>query len=495
MNKIRINIHKEIGEVHPFLFGNFIENLDQCIYGGVYDPASPLADESGFRKDVMEATKSMGVSNVRFPGGCYAPFYHFVDGIGEKSQRPLTRYKGYPESNEFGTDEFIEWCRKIAAEPFICVNMGTGTPEEAMSWVEYCNGKAGSRWADKRIANGYAEPHNVKLWAIGNEISAPWELGYTETPQHYITKAREFAMAMKFADPDIKLVFCGAHFPIDFPHDNWNREILDALYEYIDYINIHDYIGHDYKDSVMDTWQEWGPVRTHYYLSEFMTLLEDAYRIMREDIRLINHKKNKFKSIGIALDEYNPWYRQEDNHMVPFNVSDSLLVGSYFNIFIRNSDVATLANMAQLVNTIPAMVCEPGGKGFYRQGTSYVQEMYWANKGLTAVDVWENGEKYKGAYYEKVPLLDASASYDKANHTVILNIINRDHENSHTIDIGILDEQIISVQGKVFGDMEIEALNTFDEPARLHITDFESTTSSTIELKPLSVYVLSIKLK
>ncbi|MBD0381866.1 alpha-L-arabinofuranosidase C-terminal domain-containing protein [Paenibacillus sedimenti] len=495
MNRIIVNPKRVVGKVNPLIFGNFIENLDRCIYGGVYDPDSRNSDEDGFRKEVIEASKSMGISNVRFPGGCYAPFYHFEDGIGDKANRPLTRYKGYPASNHFGTDEFIKWCNKIGAEPFICVNMGTGTAEEAMNWVEYCNGKAGSRWADKRIANGSPEPYNVKYWALGNEISAPWELGYTETPQDYIKKAREFAMAMKFADPTIKLVFCGAHFPIDFPHDNWNRDILDALYDYIDYINIHDYIGNDYKDSVRDTWQEWGPVKTHYFLSEFMTLLEDAYRIMREDIRLINHKHNKFKTIGIALDEYNPWYRHEADHMVPFNVSDSLLVGSYFNIFVRNSDVATLSNMAQLVNTIPAMVTESGGTGFYRQGVSYVQEMFLANRDMTAVDVWNGGSTYQGSYYKEVQLLDTSASYDENNRTVILNIINRDHENHHTVDIGITDEQIDTISGQLFGDREIEAMNTFAEPARLRVKDFETTGSGVIELEPLSLYVLKIRLK
>lgn len=211
----------------------------------------------------------MGVTSVRFPGGCYAPYYHFVDGIGPKDKRPKKRYrKNYDTpDHSFGTDEYIKWCRKIGADPFICVNMGTGTAEEARNWVEYCNGEEGSLWADLRIANGHREPYQVKLWGLGNEIGGNWELGYCDTAYEYVKKAREFAMAMKEADPAIQLIGCGAHFPIldgiyqvpggrfPNPSDNWNREVLDTMFDYLDYISIHDYIGHDYKDCIMDCWK------------------------------------------------------------------------------------------------------------------------------------------------------------------------------------------------------------------------------------------------
>lgn len=266
--------------------------------------------------------------------------------------------------------------------------------------MEYCNGEEGSYWADLRIANGHREPYQVKLWGLGNEIGGNWELGYCDTAYEYVKKAREFAMAMKEADPAIQLIGCGAHFPIldgiyqvpggrfPNPSDNWNREVLDTMFDYLDYISIHDYIGHDYKDCIMDCWEEMGAEKVHYYLSEYMGVLEDAYQLMRQDIRLAQHKHHKFKRIGVALDEYNPWYRSDGDTFCPYHVGDGLLVGSYFNIFIRNADVALLSNMAQLVNVLPAMVTESGKDGFYRTAVSYIQELF---KDSCEKNLWMSG--------------------------------------------------------------------------------------------------------
>ncbi len=486
MTKIYINPEREISKINPMIFGNFIENLGNCIYGGVYDKESPVSDKNGFRKDVISAAKAMGITNVRYPGGCYAPYYHFYDGIG--NERPIIQYRDYPPSHEFGTDEFVKWCSMVGAEPFICVNMGTGSAEEAMNWVKYCNGVGGDIWADKRIKNGHKEPYNVKYWAIGNEISAPWELGHTPTPADYIRRARDYAMAMKAADPSIKLIFSGAHFPIDFPHDNWNREILDALYEYIDYINIHHYIGHDYKDGIWDKHQNMTAEEIHYYLSDYMQLLEDALKIMREDIRLISHKKNNFKKIGIAVDEYNPWYREEENIFVPMNLSDSLLVASYFNIFFRNADVVQICNMAQLVNTIPAMAAEPGGRGFFRQGISYVQELMKTNSSNTAVDVWCNSPEFKGSYYPSAPILDVSAS--KSGNIIYLNVVNRDTHNTQPIQICVTEKVVKRIKAKRLMHKNIEAVNSFANPFELKIEDLGEIEN--IVLEPLSLYVLEV---
>ncbi len=485
--RVYINPQREIGKINPMIFGNFIENLGKCMYGGVYDKESPQSDSNGFRTDVIAAAKAMGITNVRYPGGCYAPYYHFYDGIGEK--RPLIKYGNYPSSHEFGTDEFVKWCRLVGAEPFICVNMGTGTAEEAMNWVKYCNGTAGDIWADKRIVNGHKKPYNIKYWAIGNEISAPWELGYTPTPADYIRRAHDYAIAMKAADPSIKLIFSGAHFPIDFPHDNWNREILDALYPYIDYINIHHYIGHDYKDEIWNTWKTMTPEQIHYHLSDYMQLLEDAIKIIREDIRYISHNKNSFRHIGIAVDEYNPWYREDIDTFVPMNLSDSLLVASYFNIFFRNADIIDICNMAQLVNTIPAMAAQTGGTDFFRQGISYVQEMVKVNSGNTAIDIWCDSPQFKGSYYPSAPLLDISAS--KNGSTIYINILNRDTDNTHSIDLNIADAQIEKISAKRLYHKNISAANTFETPEILHIEDVGLLDQ--IILEPLSFYVLTVE--
>lgn len=506
--EVFVNPDRVISEVSAGIFGSFIENLGACIYGGVYDPGSPAADEDGFRMNVIETAKKMGVTSVRFPGGCYAPYYHFEDGIGPKEQRPKTRYRTHYDNpdNSFGTDEYIKWCRKIGAEPFICINMGTGTPEEARNWVEYCNGSVGSRYADQRWQNGHKEPHGVRLWGIGNEVGGNWELGYFDHAGDYVRRAREFAMAMKEADPSIKLIGCGAHFPVldgiydaptgyfPNPSDNWNREVLDRMFEYLDYIDLHHYIGHDYKDDIMQTWEKMGTEKVHYYLNEQMQILEDAYRIMREDIRLIRHKHGNMKPIGIALDEYNPWYRADENICCNYTAADGLLAAAYFNIFIRNADVAVLCNMAQLVNVLPAVIVEPGGGRSFRTAVSYVQELFLPNKGLEAVDIWVQSPTWEGAYYKEVPYLDASCSYDREKKRLVLNLVNRHIKEDVTVSFGIKGKTVGAISGKFFGNTEPDTENDLEQPNRLSLKEFRCTEPSGIVIPPLSAAVLNVEL-
>lgn len=506
--EVFVNPDRIIDTVSPGIFGSFIENLGACIYGGVYDPESPVADEDGFRKDVMEAARRMGVTSVRFPGGCYAPYYHFEDGIGPKEERPKTRYRVHYDNpdNSFGTDEYVKWCRKIGAEPFICVNMGTGTPEEARNWVEYCNGAGGSRFSDKRIANGNPEPYRVRLWGLGNEVGGKWELGYFDNASDYVKRAREFAMAMKEADPKIRLVGCGAHFPIidgvydaplgHFPNpcDNWNREVADRMFEYLDYINIHDYIGHDYKDDIMRSWEKMGTKQVHYFLSEHMRVLEDAYRIMREDIRLAQHKHRSFKPLRIALDEYNPWYRADENTSCNYSAADGLLTAAYFNIFIRNADMAGLCNMAQLVNVLPAVVAESGKERSFRTAVSYVQELFLPNKGLEAVDVWTQSPVRKGVYYEEVPYLDASGSFDPARNLLVLNLVNRHMTESMDVGLGIKGKTAKAISGSIFKGDGADTVNSFAHPDRLGLRPFPCEGTSCVTLPALCAAVLKIEL-
>ncbi|MFD4603827.1 alpha-L-arabinofuranosidase C-terminal domain-containing protein [Streptomyces sp. NPDC058464] len=465
------------GRVDPMVFGSFVENLHRCVYGGLFDPDSPVADDEGFRTDVIATARAMKVSNVRFPGGCFAAYYHWKDGIGPREQRPRTRYRAddtWPASNAVGTDEFVAWCRKVGAEPYLCVNMGTGTAEAARDWVEYCNGRAGSRWADARIAGGHAEPYGVRYWALGNEISGPWEQGYTATAEEYIQRARDFAMAMKAADPTISLVVSGAHFPIDFPQPHWNRDVLAALYEYADYVSMHHYIGHDYKDDIRTRYPSMSTREVHDFLTEHMRLLEDAIGLLREDIKLVNHSRGvAVNRIGIALDEYNAWYKtdgsQGDDLVETYPLSDALLIGAYFNIFLRNADVLRLANMAQLVNTLPAMVVESGGSGAFRQGISYVQELFAASAGLQAIDVWCDSPARPGSYYPNVAHLDVSASYDSAAREIQLFAVNRDPDQAYPLNLVSPAGALRVRETAVIGGDSLDAANSFAEPSAIRI--------------------------
>jgi alpha-L-arabinofuranosidase len=498
--RIVITPGRTIGVVDRKVFGGFIENLEHCIYGGVYDPKSPVADADGFRKDIIEASRAMGISIIRFPGGCFAANYHWLDGIGPRKDRPKTKYSSYwPADNDFGTDEFIAWCRKIGAEPQICVNMGSGSPEEARNWVEYCNGPAGSKWADLRVKNGHPEPYNVKFWDIGNEVSGEWENGYAEKEEDYIRQAREFARGMKLVDPSIKLVLTGNLFPTYHARKNWNRAVLETLYPYIDYITMHYYVGQIGKSCVAGELTKAGPEAIHRRLTEGMMEVEDGYRVLREDIRLIKYHMPEQKQIGIALTEYNPnysaSYKTIDGLNCWFDLSDALAVGAFFNIFIRNADVATLSNMAQLVSVLPALQCKPGGAEFCRQGISYVQEMFLANRENTAVDVWVDSPTFKGDFQPAVPLIDASASFDQKNKRLVLNVINRSPGEAFTCELNVPGMHIKNITGQALGNMDLKTMNTFKEPQILapHEVKAVQPDKITIDPKTVGVYTLFLE--
>ena len=197
MGRIGIDLARRIGTVDRRIFGNFIEHLGRCIYGGIYDEGSPLSDARGFRQDVLEAVRPLRVPLLRWPGGNFVSGYHWLDGVGPKDQRPRrTELAWYAEeSNRFGTLEFIEYCREIKAEPFICVNMGSGTMDEAQAWVEYCNGTGNTSWANLRRQHGHPEPLGVTYWGLGNEMYGSWQIGNLNA-HDYVKKARSTVLPL-----------------------------------------------------------------------------------------------------------------------------------------------------------------------------------------------------------------------------------------------------------------------------------------------------------
>src|SRR5215510_10656739 len=209
--RIKIDIDRTIGEVDPHLFGNFAEHLGRMIYGGIYEEGSSLSDKDGYRKDVMEAVKQLNVSILRWPGGNFASGYNWTDGIGPKDQRPVRMDLAWNalEPNRFGTDEFLRYCELIKTEPYICINLGLGTIDDARHWVEYCNEPRHTFWADQRRKNGRDEPYKVTYWALGNEIDGPWQLGH-KSAEEYAKFALEAAKAMRAVDHSIKLVASGS---------------------------------------------------------------------------------------------------------------------------------------------------------------------------------------------------------------------------------------------------------------------------------------------
>jgi alpha-N-arabinofuranosidase len=250
LNTIYLNSKFKVGEVDPRIFGGFLEHMGRAVYEGIYEPSSPHADGDGLRTDVLEALQRLDMTIMRYPGGNFVSGYHWRDGVGPKSERPRVRELAWKsiETNQFGTEEFIGLCRKMGWAPMITVNLGTGTPEEARDWVEYCNSPVGTRNSDLRASNGGGEPHSVELWCLGNEMDGPWQMGHVPASE-YALRARQAAKMMGIVDPSVELVACGSSGPQMATYPEWDREVLEVLRDSADYVSLHRYVGNRRNDT------------------------------------------------------------------------------------------------------------------------------------------------------------------------------------------------------------------------------------------------------
>lgn len=438
--RIKIDIDRKIAEVDPKIYGNFVEHLGRCVYGGIYDPGSANSDEKGFRKDVLQAVKELNVPIVRYPGGNFVSNYHWLDGVGPKNERPVRMELAWHrlETNQFGTNEFVEFAKKIGTEPYIAVNLGTGTIEEAQRWVEYTNVKEGSFYADLRKKHGYTEPYNVKYWGLGNEMDGPWQMGHLNS-EDYSKKAREAAKLMRLTDPSIKLIAAGSsNYRADANPDEWNGTVLHELRDVVDYIALHIYVGNASNN--------------YYNFVSTPGVLDHRTQIVKG---MINREMQKARRgdrdpIYIAWDEYNVWYRARGGAAArgtnaleeKYNLEDALVIAGFLNSFIRNADVVKMANMAQLVNVIAPIFTNE--KGIFKQTIFYPLELFANNALGTSLDTFVTCETYDtddflaapGEAKPKqihVPYLDVSTTYK--NGEVIICVVNRNKDKAITTDI------------------------------------------------------------
>lgn len=408
--RIKVDTERKTGRIDKLIYGNFTEHLGRCIYGGIYEPQSPEADADGFRKDVIQYTKDLGVSVVRWPGGNFVSGYKWEDGIGPRDKRPKRKDLAWGdiEPNLVGTDEWLKWTRAVGAEPYICVNMGTGSLDEARNWVEYVNGKQGLYYSDLRASNGHPEPYKVKFWGLGNEIDGEWQMGH-KSAEDYTKFALEAAKLMKWSDDSIKLIASGSsNYRNDWIH--WNRTVLNGMYPYIDYISLHHYSAKRNND--------------HDAFMAVTYQVENTIRVTEGLINEVKTKHNLKKPIYIAYDEYNVWYRafNESKLEEHYNMEDALVVAMYLNVFVRNAHIVKMANMAQLVNVIAPMMVT-GGK-LWKQPTYYPLQLFAQNchgsnlSTLVLCDTYTTGEL-------KVPYLDVSSIHNEKTGEVIINVVNR----------------------------------------------------------------------
>jgi alpha-N-arabinofuranosidase len=413
--RIKIDLDRTIGEVHPHVFGNFAEHLGRMVYGGIFEEGSPLSDEDGFRKDVMEAVRQLGVSILRWPGGNFVSGYDWKDGIGPKDLRPVRTDLAWNalESNRMGTDEFMRYCQKVGAEPFLCFNLGLGTIDDARHWVEYTNEARHTFWADQRRKNGREAPYKVKYWGLGNEIDGPWQMGY-KSAEDYAKMALETAKVVRWLDKDVKLVATGSsNYEADWI--GWNRTVLQTLRDQIDYIGLHTYMGRD------DDFER--------FLASSQ-VLESHIEITAGLIRQVQSGRENPRPIHIAYDEWNIWYRARGGvgHEEIYTFEDALWMGMVLNCFLRHADTVKMANLAQMVNVLAPIMTNK--EGMFLQPTFFPLAEYGKQRGNTSLEVWVQAPTYAVGNRAPVPYLDVSATFDPKHRRLFLNVLNRSKDKA-----------------------------------------------------------------
>ena len=379
----------EIGKIDPRIYGSFIEHLGRAVYGGIYEPDHPLADELGFRKDVMEKVRQLGVPVVRYPGGNFVSGFNWEDSVGPVDQRPrrLDLAWGTTETNEVGLHEFASWAKKADTQIMYAVSLGTRGADAARNVVEYANHKGGSYWSDLRIRNGAEKPFDIKLWCLGNEMDGPWQMCH-KTAYEYGRTANEAAKMMKWVDPSIELVACGsaAH---DMPtYGAWEYEMLMECYENVDYVSLHRYYGNPTGD-------------TPGFLARSMDL-DDFIKEVTAICDAVGGRKHAKKKLNLSFDEWNIWYHssEQDKEVLKadkwgralplledvYNFEDALLAGAVLITFLKNADRVKVACLAQLVNVIAPIMTRNGG-GCWTQTIFYsIFHPFQSRQGYTARD-------------------------------------------------------------------------------------------------------------
>lgn len=426
MEKAKISIDKDytIGMIDKRIYGSFIEHIGRAVYGGIYDPAHPLADDMGFRTDVIELTRELKVPLVRYPGGNFVSGYNWEDGVGPREHRPKRAELAWfaIENNRIGTDEFCEWSRRTGTDVMMAVNLGTRGVAAACNLLEYCNFPSGTHWSDLRIKNGYKIPHAIKLWNLGNEMDGPWQIGH-KTAQEYGRIASETAKAMRWIDPTIELVACGSSNSGMATCYDWEAAVLEHTYDFVDYLSMHQYYGNPHND-------------TPSYLASTLDMDRFIDNIIAT-CDYIKAKKHHKKTMNISFDEWNVWFHAKpDNDKAAkwqegpafnediYTFEDALVVGGMLISLLRHADRVKVACQAQLVNVIAPIMTE--NKGRVWKQTIYYPYLHTSLYGRgTAMNVQIDSPKYDSKDYTDVPVLDAIAVESEVRDFLTIFAINK----------------------------------------------------------------------
>lgn len=463
--RVEIHLDEPIGLIRPALHGQFIEHLGTCIDGGIWvGETSPISNIGGIRADVVEALRKLHIPVLRWPGGCFADDYHWIDGVGPRKFRPrnINLWWGQSiEANAFGTHEFIQFCRLIGAEPYLAANLGSGSPRELRDWVEYCNFAGNSTLAKQRGENGSPMPFSVKLWGVGNE---QWGCGGHMKPEDYAKEYRRFATYLKdLSDTPLDLIACGPDTGrVDF-HADWTTRFFEELG---DFNRIHAFGAHYYCGTAGSA--------TQYSVDQWYELLWRAAQMAPriELHRKLMNESGVGKNVGLVFDEWGTWHPptpgKNPAHLWQQNtLRDALVAAITLDSFHRHADKIVMANIAQMVNVLQAMILTDGERVILTP-TYHIFDLYQSHAGGTSVRLMIEADPIAfAAGHERRKLDGLSGSASIKNGRLTLSIVNPHASLAADAAITLRGGKWRDVHAKVLYDDDLMALNTFDDPDRL----------------------------
>jgi len=487
-----------LGRVDRRIFGSFVEHMGRCVYTGIFEPGHPTADEAGIRTDVLDMTREMGVSVVRYPGGNFVSGYRWEDGVGPVADRPVRLELAWRqiETNEFGLHEFIAWARKAGVEPMIALNLGTRGVQEAIDLVEYCNIPGGTALSDRRRANGAEEPFGVKLWCLGNEMDGPWQIGH-KTAEEYGRLVEETARAIRRVDTSVQLVACGSSNRRMPTFGAWESTVLGHAYDEVDMISMHAY--YENPDGDIDSF-----LASAVDMDAFITEVETTADAVKT-------RRKSDKTIDISFDEWNVWYQSrfpgetnlEIEHLPRliedhYDVTDAVVVGSFLTTLLRHAQRVKVANQAQLVNVIAPIRSEPGGPS-WRQPIFWPFAMVSRMARGVSLRVAPRGPEIQTTRYGAVSAVDMAATHDVDSGEVAVFVAHRGRTEplELTVDLrGLAPEGLSVVEHQVVTDTDPQATNTAEQPDRVVAVDGTGAVLAdgtlTLTLPPLSFTALRL---
>ncbi|MEC0130353.1 alpha-N-arabinofuranosidase [Paenibacillus odorifer] len=491
MTTIKLHAGKGINKISKYLYGHFAEHLGRCIYDGIYvGEDSPIPNTKGFRNDILAALKKVNIPVLRWPGGCFADEYHWKDGVGPKETRKRmvnTHWGGVVENNHFGTHEFFELCELLDCEPYICGNVGSGTVQEMSEWVEYMTFEGESPMADWRRENGREEPWKLKYFGVGNEN---WGCGGNMRPEYYADLYRRYQTYVRnYGENQIYRIAGGANVD-DY---NWTEVLMREAGRFMDGLSLHSY-------TIPGSWEE-----KRYALGfDEAEWFETMQKTLHMDELITKHsavmdKYDPDKRVGMIIDEWGTWFLNEPGTNPGFlyqqnTLRDALVAGVTLNIFQKHSSRVQMANLAQVVNVLQALILTEGDKMILTP-TYHVFEMYKEHQDNELLEVTVESPDYTFGDLT-IPQISVSASRD-TNGKVYVSLCNLSHNDSASLSIGIEEVTFSKVTGQILTHSVLGAHNTFEAPDTVTPVAFEGASLSgeklSCELPPASVVVLTLE--